>query len=92
MQSSVLFGKKTRLVSARSSARVPVFLQLANLNLSGQKKQQHKTRDYTPSKTECERKIGWLVRKLDIKLKLQYTWTSALQTKKSTEMDTFFVV
>ena len=38
--------KRTKLVSARSPARVPVFLQLALLNLSGQEKQQHKTCGY----------------------------------------------
>ena len=33
MQDSILVRKRTKLVSARSPARVPVFLQLAQLNL-----------------------------------------------------------
>ena len=38
--------KKIKLVSARCDDRDPVFLHSAYLNLSGQKKQQHKTCGY----------------------------------------------
>ena len=49
MHVSILFINRTKLFSARSTVRDPVFKQLAYLNLARHKNQQHKTRGYIPT-------------------------------------------